>query len=201
MQNQHHTLKLLCLIVLIIALSFFAVADDRTDKIDKLFEEWDSTLSPGVAMAIIHNGEIIYERGYGMANLEHNVPIAPETVFRIGSTSKQFTAACIAILSLQGKLSLDDDIRKYLPELSAYDKPITIRHLVHHTSGIRDYLTLAYLSGKSGDDFYTPGETVAIVGLTGSGKMNQSMRGDPPGSPRCRENDRDKAEHIYYAAH
>jgi CubicO group peptidase (beta-lactamase class C family) len=163
MQNRRQTLKLLWIFALIIASSFFAAADERTDRVDKLFEEWDSTVSPGVAMAVIHNGEIVYERGYGMANLEHNVPITPETVFRIGSTSKQFTAACVAILSLQGKLSLDDDIRKYLPELPAYDKPITVRHLVHHTSGIRDYLGLAYLSGKSGDDFYTPEETVDMV--------------------------------------
>ena len=114
-------------------------------------------------MGIIHNGEFIYKRGYGMANLEHNVPITPETVLRIGSTSKQFTAACIAILSIQGKLSLDDDIRKYLPELPAYEKSITVRHLIHHISGIRDYLGLARLSGISGDDFFTPEETVAMI--------------------------------------
>jgi CubicO group peptidase (beta-lactamase class C family) len=163
MQNQRQILKLLWIFVLIITLGLFAAADDRTDRVDKLFEEWDSTVSPGVAMAIIQNGEIIYERGYGMANLEQDVPIKPETVFRIGSTSKQFTAACVAILSLQGKLSLDDDIRKYLPELPAYDKPITVRNLIHHTSGIRDYLGLAYLSGKSEDDFYTPEETVEMI--------------------------------------
>jgi CubicO group peptidase (beta-lactamase class C family) len=155
--------KSLWLFILILTLSLSAAADDRTDKVDKLFETWDSTVSPGAALAIIHNGEIIYKRGYGMANMEHNVPITPETVFRIGSTSKQFTAACIAILFLQGKLSLDDDIRKYIPELPAYDKPITIRHLIHHTSGIRDYLGLAYLSGKSEDDFYTPEDTVAMI--------------------------------------
>jgi len=149
--------------MLIATLSLSAAADEKSDKVDKLFEKWDSTASPGASLAIIHNGEIIYKRGYGMANLEHNVPISPETVFRIGSTSKQFTAACIAILSLQGKLSLDEDIRKYIPELPAYDKPITVRHLVHHTSGIRDYLELAYLSGKSDDDFYTPEESVAMI--------------------------------------
>ncbi len=149
--------------MLIVLLSLSAAADDKTDKVDKLFEEWDSTVSPGVSMAIIHNGEMIYKRGYGMANLEHNVPNTSETVFRIGSTSKQFTAACIAILSLQGKLSLDDDIRKYLPELPVYEKPITVRHLVHHTSGVRDYLGLARLSGKSGHDFYTPEETVDMI--------------------------------------
>jgi CubicO group peptidase (beta-lactamase class C family) len=163
MIRKHRISKTLWLLVLLLILSLSAAADDKTDKVDRLFETWDSTISPGASLAIIHNGEIIYERGYGMANLEQNVPITPETVFRIGSTSKQFTAACIAILSLQGKLSLDDDIRKYIPELPTYDKSITIRHLIHHTSGIRDYLELAYLSGESEDDFYTPEDSLAML--------------------------------------
>jgi CubicO group peptidase (beta-lactamase class C family) len=155
--------KVVWFIILIVTLGIFAAADQKTAKVDKLFQKWDSTISPGASLAIIHDGEIIYKRGYGMANLEHDVPITPETVFRIGSTSKQFTAACIAILSIQGKLSLDDNIREFIPELPVYEKPITVRHLVHHTSGIRDYLGLASLSGKSGDDFYTPEETVAMI--------------------------------------
>ena len=161
--KQKEIFKIFWIIILIATLSLSAAADDQTDKVDKLFEKWDSTVSPGVSMGIIHNGEFIYTRGYGMANLEHNVPITPETVFRIGSTSKQFTAACIAILSLQGKLSLDDDIRKHIPELPAYEESITDRHLIHHISGIRDYLGLAYLSGISGDDFFTAEETVAMI--------------------------------------
>ena len=163
MKNQRRISRIFGTFILLVTLSLSAAADDKMDKVDKLFEKWDSTVSPGVSMDIIHNGEFIYKRGYGMANLEHNVPNTPETVFRIGSTSKQFTAACIAILFLQGKLSLDDDIRKYIPELPVYEKPVTVRHLVHHTSGIRDYLGLAYLSGKSGDDFYTTEETVAMI--------------------------------------
>ena len=161
--KQKQILKTFWLIALAVTLSISAAADDKTDKVDMLFEKWDSTVSPGVSMGIIHNGDFIYKRGYGMANLEHNVPITPETVFRIGSTSKQFTAACIAILSLQGKLSLDDDIRKHLPELPVYEKSITVRHLIHHISGVRDYLGLARLSGISGDDFFTPEETVAMI--------------------------------------
>jgi len=146
--------------VLIAALAISLSAGDKSKKVDDLFAKWDSTVSPGAALGIIENGELIYTRGYGMANLEHNIPITSKTVFRIGSTSKQFTAACIAILSLQGKLSLDDDIRKYVPEIPKYEKAITVRHLVHHISGLRDYLVLSMLSGKTDDDFYSPEETL-----------------------------------------
>lgn len=132
------------LLILFISLS---IASEKTDKVDKLFAQWDKTDTPGCALAVIKNSEIIYERGYGMANLEHNIPITPETVFYIGSCSKQFVAMCIAVLSKRGKLSLDDDIRKYVPELSDYGTPITIRHLIHHTSGLRDYLILEDLTG------------------------------------------------------
>ena len=139
------------------------IADEKTDEVDKLFAKWDSTISPGAALAIIKDGQIIYERGYGMANLDHNIAITPTSVFRIGSVSKQFTAACIAILALEGKISLDDDVRKYIPELPEYDRPTTIRHLIHHTSGIRDYLALEELAGKSDYDFYTPEDTIKLI--------------------------------------
>jgi len=124
-----------------------AVADEKTDKVDKLFAQWDKLDSPGCALAIIQGGKIIYKHGYGMANLEHSIPISPKSVFYIGSVSKQFVAMCIALLSKQEKLSLDDNIRKYIPEIPDYRTPITIRHLVHHTSGLRDYLTLLGIAG------------------------------------------------------
>ena len=155
--------KLLWIFLLIAFVASLVSADEKTDKVDKLFSKWDSTVSPGAALAIIKDGEIIYKRGYGMANLEHNIPLTSTSVFRIGSTSKQFTASCIAILALQGKISLDDNIRKYMPELPKYEKPITIRHLVHHTSGIRDYLTLSDIAALPDDHFYTPEETVELL--------------------------------------
>jgi Beta-lactamase len=111
-------------------------------EVDRVFAAWDKPDSPGCALGIVHNGKLAYQRGYGQANLEQNLPITPSSVFYIASTSKQFTAASIALLAKQNKLSLDDDARKYLPELPAYDSPITIRHLIHHTSGIPDYLEL-----------------------------------------------------------
>ncbi|HZX09867.1 MAG TPA: serine hydrolase domain-containing protein [Acidobacteriota bacterium] len=151
---------------LILVLFFFSLttAAEKTDWVDEIFAKWDSTSSPGAALAVIKDGQIIYERGYGMANLEHNIPITPTTVFRIGSTSKQFTATCIAILSLQGKISLDDDIRKYIPEMPRYEKTITIRNLVHHTSGIRDYCSLLSFAGYvSYLDHPTIEETIEII--------------------------------------
>jgi CubicO group peptidase (beta-lactamase class C family) len=155
--------KLLWIFLLIAFLVSLATADEKTDKVDKLFSKWDSTVSPGAALAIIKDGKIIYKRGYGMANLEHNIPITPTSVFRIGSTSKQFTASCIAILALQGKISLDDDMRKYIRELPKYERPITIRHMVHHTSGIRDYLTLADIAALPNDHFSTPEDSVELL--------------------------------------
>jgi len=126
-------------------------SDERYKRVDTLFVDWERTASPGCALAIVQDGKIIYKQGYGMANLDHDIPIKPNTVFRIGSISKQFTASSILILNERGKLSLDDNIRKYLPEMPEYKWPITIRHLIHHTSGIRDYESLQYLSGEHDD--------------------------------------------------
>ncbi|UCC40224.1 MAG: beta-lactamase family protein, partial [Candidatus Aminicenantes bacterium] len=155
--------KLLWIFLFIAFLVSVVSPDEKTDKVDKLFSKWDSTISPGAALAIIKDGRIVYKRGYGMANLEHNIPITPTSVFRIGSTSKQFTASCVAILALQGKISLDDDIRKHIPELPKYEKPITIRHLLHHTSGMRDYLTLSAIAALPDDHFYTPKDSVELL--------------------------------------
>ena len=122
-------------------------AESVTARVDKLFAQWDKPDSPGCALGIVKDGRLIYKRGYGMANLDHNIPITSKTVMDIGSMDKQFTAMSILLLSKRGTLSLDDEIHKYLPELPQYQSPITIRHLIHHTSGIRDYVELAALAG------------------------------------------------------
>jgi CubicO group peptidase (beta-lactamase class C family) len=160
-------IKLTVLLTLILALAASAFAqedkDPRTEKVDKIFATWDRPGSPGCALAIINDGRIVYKRGYGMANLEHNIPISSTTIFDTGSVSKQFTAMSILLLAEQGKLSLDDDIRKYLPEIPQYETPVTIRHLIHHTSGLRDYLTLMALRGERDDDFYVDEEVVDLI--------------------------------------
>jgi len=125
-----------------------------TDRVDALFAQWDTTTSPGCILAVIKDGEFLYKRGYGMADIERSVPITSDSIFDIGSTGKQFTTTVIAILSNRGLLSLDDPIRKYISEMPAYAKDITIRHLIHHTSGLRDYVTLLDLRGLPVENIY-----------------------------------------------
>jgi CubicO group peptidase (beta-lactamase class C family) len=132
-------------------------------RVDSVFAEYDRTDSPGCALGVIRDGELIYARGYGMANLDLGAAITPASVFRIGSTSKQFTAAAVVLAAQNGELSLDDDIRKYLPEIPEYDRRISIRDLLHHVSGIRDYLGLMYLAGLRDDDWYSEEEALAMV--------------------------------------
>ena len=116
-------------------------APDRsiTTRVDKIFEKWDKPDSPGCAVGVFREGHIVYKRGYGMADLEHHIPITPSTVFDLASVSKQFTAAAVVLLVEQNKLSLDDNVRKYIPELPDFGAPITLRHLIHHTSGLREF--------------------------------------------------------------
>ena len=120
--------------------------------VDGLFTEWDKPGPPGCALAVGQDGAPIYTRGYGYANLDYGIPVTPQTVFDVGSVTKQFTAASLSMLALEGKLSLDDDVRRWLPELPQYDSSITLRHMLHHTSGLRDYLNLFPLAGRG--DYY-----------------------------------------------
>ncbi len=134
-----------------------------TAKVDAVFADFDKPDSPGCALGVIKDGKLIYARGYGKANLEHGIANGSKLVYDIGSTSKQFAAASILLLAQQGKLSLEDDVRKFIPELPSYQKPILIRHLIHHTSGLRDYLTLFSLAGVSFDDTTTETDALNII--------------------------------------
>lgn len=131
--------------------------------VDEVFGDLAKPDSPGCALGVYRDGKIIYAKGYGLANLEQNVPITPQSVFDIGSTSKQFTAASILLLEKQGKLSVNDDVRKYIPELPDYPQKITILHLLNHTSGLRDYLTLMELAGINTDSVTTDGDALALI--------------------------------------
>ena len=130
---------------------------------DEVFADLTKSGSPGCALAVARGGKIIYEKGYGRANIEDDVEITPRTVFDIGSTSKQFTAASILLLEKQGKLSVQDDIRKYLPEIPDYGHQITILHLLNHTSGLRDYLALFELAGMNIDSVTTDQDALAVL--------------------------------------
>lgn len=137
--------------------------DARTARVDALFAAYDRNDSPGCAVGVYRDGEIAYARGYGLADLERRVPITPHTVFDLGSTSKQITAASIILLAQEGKLSLDDDVRRWIPELPQYQRPITIRHLLNHTSGLRDYIALLTMGGERIDDVTTDGDALAAI--------------------------------------
>ena len=134
-----------------------------TAQVDKLFSQWDKPDSPGAALAVIKKGEVIYTAGYGSASLEYEIPITPSTVFHVASVSKQFTAFAITLLAHQGKLRLDDDIQKYLPEVPDFGRSITIRHLIHHISGMRDQWELLAMAGWRLDDVITKEHILKMV--------------------------------------
>jgi len=131
--------------------------------VDRVFERFDRSDTPGCALGVVQDGELVYARGYGLANLDHGIAISPQSVFRTGSVSKQFTAAAVAIAAREGALSLDDPVRKWIPTLPAYPVEPTVRQLVHHTSGVRDYLVLMGLRGLRDDDFYTDAEVLDVL--------------------------------------
>jgi CubicO group peptidase (beta-lactamase class C family) len=158
-------MKKLVLLTVLVAGSYGAVSARRLETIDArrpsrvdrpaidaLFAPWAAKDSPGCALGVFTDGAMQYARGYGMASLEHDVPIAPESVFYAGSVSKQFTAFAAALAIAQGRLAYEDSIRKYLPELPAYADAIRVRHLLHHTSGLRDYNALLAMAGRRDED-------------------------------------------------
>src|ERR1700719_3975713 len=132
--------------------------------VDEGFGDLAKAGSPGCALGVYRDGKIIYAKGYGLANIEENVAISPQSIFDIGSTSNQFTAASILLLEKQGKLSVNDDVRKYLKELPDYGQKISILQLLNHTSGLRDYLTLMELAGINTDSVTTDEDALALIG-------------------------------------
>lgn len=176
---ERRSLALLALAALAVGSASCARQADVRRQVDAVFADWDSTTTPGAALGVIREGELVYARGYGMADLEHRVPVTSESVFRIGSTSKQFTAFAVALMADEGLISLDDDIGDYFPEFPDYPEPITVRQLIHHTSGIRDYLMTMMLAGKRDADWYTDEEVLEML-------ARQQQLNFPPGS-----------EHLY----
>ena len=142
-------------------------------EISNLFE--DAENRPGAIIGVFEDGEIAYQKGFGLANLDYDIPITSKTVLDVGSVAKQFTAACIFLLEQQGKLSIDDPIQKYLPEMPVFHKEkVTIRHLLNHTSGLRDYVEITAYAGIPFENIFT--EEMGLDIMT-----RQKERSFPPG--------------------
>src|SRR4030095_10910363 len=154
----------LAAIALPVCLSAQSGPRDLTPLVTHAFARWDSTTAPGCAVGIDRAGQPRYTRAFGEADLEYDIPNKPTTIFEAGSISKQFTAAATVLLALDGKLNLADDVRKYVPELPVYERTITIRHLLNHTSGIRDGGEIAGLAGwPRGSRVHTHDDVLAIL--------------------------------------
>jgi len=133
------------------------------EKIDKLFAQWTLPASPGCAVAVLIKGKPVYENFFGCANLEDQIPISSQTVFNACSAAKEFTALAIQILVSSGKCQLDDAVMKYIPEIANIGRPITIRQLLNHTSGIRDAHELACALGARDDDVLTRADVLRLL--------------------------------------
>jgi CubicO group peptidase (beta-lactamase class C family) len=151
--------------VLLLALGLTppAAAQQPAARTDAIFRQWDRENTPGCALGVLRNGTLVHSRGFGMANLDYGIPNSPTMVYYVGSVSKQFTAASIALLAQDGRISLEDDVRTYLPELPDYGTPITIRNLIHHTSGLRDIYVLMDLAGIRMEDVFPDEEALALI--------------------------------------
>ncbi len=132
-------------------------------QVDKIFSAWDTNKGPGAAVAVLYRGAFLHHEGYGMANLEHGIPISSTSVFDVASVSKQFCAFAIALLVDEGMIALDDDIRTHLPELPNFGHTITLRHLIHHTSGLRDWPGMLAMAGRNMEDVISMEEISTFI--------------------------------------
>jgi len=149
----------ICAIILLLGLNSYGqshyknpapiLPNSAKAKIDAIFQKFNNLNSPGYAIGIIKGTKVLYTKGYGAANLDYNIPITANSSFDIASVSKQFTAACIALLIIDGKLTLDDPVSRYVPQLSKYKDTIRIKHLIYNTSGITDYFKLPRPDGHT----------------------------------------------------
>ena len=135
-------------------------------QVDKIFSAWDTNKSPGAAVVVLYRGAVLHHEGYGMASLEHGIPITSTSVFDVASVSKQFCAFAIALLVDEGVIALDDDIQTHLPELPDFGHTITLRHLIHHTSGLRDWPGMLAMAGRNMEDVISMEEISTIQTLS-----------------------------------
>lgn len=168
MKTSHVIFRVLLTAVLLAGVSLFSYADDKTaltpaEQVEKLISEYDNADTPGGAILVMRDGEVIYTRAFGMANISYAVPFSNGTPTNIGSTSKQFTAFALGLLEEQGLLSLEDDIRKYIPALPDFGEPVRLWHFISHTSGYREFLNSLAMSGRMLGDYVSYDEIIPLV--------------------------------------
>ena len=154
------------LIVLFLGITTATTApatDTNAKKVDQLFAAFEKPGSPRCSVGIIRNSSFVYKKSFGYASLEFGVPLTPESVFYVASVSKQFTAASVVLAAEQGYLSLDDDVHKYLPELPDYDHSVTLRQMLHQTSGFRDFFDLIELAGGKPADIGSAADILKLI--------------------------------------
>lgn len=154
---------IICLVSFFLNKTFSQASQKQLQKMDSLFTSWNTSNHPGGSVLVSKDGKTIFSKSYGLANIEYNIPNTNTTLFNIGSISKQFTAMGIVLLEQQNKLSIDDDIRKHIPELPDFSETITVRHLLHHTSGLRDLHGLLGLAGWRSGDLETNDDVYRII--------------------------------------
>ena len=135
----------------------------EVEAVDAIFEEWSDPAGPGAAVAVTRNGRVVYSQGYGSAQLEYRVPVTPSTIFHVASVSKQFTTFAVALLARDGALSWDDELHTHLPELPDLGRPVTLRQLATHTSGVRDQWELLIQAGWRIDDVITREQILQLM--------------------------------------
>ncbi|MEJ7674146.1 MAG: serine hydrolase domain-containing protein [Chitinophagaceae bacterium] len=169
--------KTLCFIIFVYTATFANAQSwqDTVALIDKVLSRY-ADANPGAQLAINRNGQIIYSSARGMADLEHNVPLTKTSKIEAGSVSKQFTAASILLLEQQGKLSMNDNVRKYVPEVPDYGYTITLQHLMNHTSGLKDWGSIADIAGwPRGSKAYANNDALQIISGNKTSTINREM--------------------------
>jgi CubicO group peptidase (beta-lactamase class C family) len=161
---QHHTaLRAGAIATLLAGLAATAYAETPAQQVDAIFAKYDKPNSPGCAVGVVSDGKLIFNRGYGYAELEHAIPLDQQSAIRVASITKQFTGAAVLLAVQQGKLSLDDDIRKYLPWFPDYGQKITVSNLLHQTSGIRDFINVGFVAGERLEDVHEEADYIATL--------------------------------------
>lgn len=168
-----HTSRYAIIFLALLSSSLFAIADEptvkdsltreETGKVDEIFSKLNDLSRPGCSVSVVRDGNILYSRGFGLAQMEYDIPIKADTIFHIASVSKQFTVFAVALLAADEKLDLDDNVRDYIPETPDFGHRITLRHLIHHTSGLRDQWDLFVLAGGRMDDVIATSDVLELV--------------------------------------